>query len=1026
MSSSWRVYVGAEVPASTATGSTVSGASSQELLDTAFARRARLALQKTPPAIRQHPSAAPSPVLRWLLQMENKKPTGAPDSSSWANHHQAKVRAHEANVHVARHAADASEEPLSDSIGVSASALAPGLPPPAAAATTVLARRGVGPKDPLLQRLLKKKQQQQQQQVGSAAVTNGTAIAVPPSHWTQHPFSAMTSTSWRVFRQQLGITIELVAPAKANTSANAGTAAAAAATVGGGMGQEGSGTPAPLPAAELLPAIRCWEEAQLPLSLGRCVTTLYSLPTAVQAQCVPLALLPSPASLLQESSTQAQQQQQQPTSSPASSKALRSVLPATATSLGMDVLAVAETGSGKTAAYLVPLLSHVLCRAPKLLGYPDRISLGPLTLVIVPTRELAEQVTTSLLVLCGQYAPAAPAAAVQKTDLAAWEMEETAMSAPADVSASAAPLAAAPSTQIQRALSGRNHLSEFRVVKVVGGESREAQYNALAQGAHCVVGTVGQLQALLEDRLLSLGNTQFVVMDEADRMIDEQQEAKLVAVLERCPTPRQTLMFTATLSGACANVAKRYLAKSGYYLVRTPYRCASIRQSFELMSDTAGTDEAIAAAEDAASPSLAPPRQPRRLDSTGNPSASYRGLQQQQRRLHPLIHPQKFARLVCWLVYGTGPIIVFANEKATCDALFEELRAEAEHLEAQQEYFTLADLVGPPPDGLTFREGHGNGDGADARATSAVSTATTTAVSRAPSLANLTSVAVVHAELSQNERRSLVAQFQRRQRHVLITTDLLARGLDVAGVTLVVNYDLPWSATGTAADAVTSYIHRIGRTGRAGLTGVTVAFVTLPAAMVQRAEEVVREEAEQQQQQASAKTTSKSSPVGSFHARQERAGGRAATTADDDDDDPMSVLGELFDGDTHNVWVTGASSSSSVAVGGGGGRKRRRDASEADDEEAEEDGNTNRDDSNDDNGRASSKKRGKAKTGFASDVDALRPLWSFLTECAEGEGCKDGAAALRRGTYAKISVPPALACVMEQLSATSQFGHITL
>ncbi|CBZ23416.1 putative ATP-dependent RNA helicase [Leishmania mexicana MHOM/GT/2001/U1103] len=990
---SWRIYVGDDVdasgtgaaPAAAAANKTNTHASpnmeedTARLLDSAFERRARYTLQTLPARIRQKPSAAPSPVLRWLLQhrvdegqrrmAQEKMIPGATDQPSATP-------------------APAPSPTVAATSGCASAAAA-------AAAAAALARRGVGPKDPLVQRLLKK----QQKAATPAAPSNATNATVSTvlsgstsapmscvSHWAQRPFSAMTSTSWKVFRQQLGITVELVAPTQPPTESSSPSAV-----------QPGSFLKT-LPPADTLPAIRCWEEAQLPLSLGRCVTHAYALPTAVQSQCVPLALLPRPALSV----------------TGADSGGVAGA--ATAAVLGMDILAVAETGSGKTAAYLVPLLYHVLCRAPKLLGHPDRISLGPLSVVIVPTRELAEQVTTSFLQLCGQ----APTASMYSSDgghisqdtIRAWEAHEL------DVSGASGHDRA---SSVAVAGAVRNRLSELRVVKVVGGENRDAQYAALARGAHCVVGTVGQLQMLLEDRLLSLGNTQFVVMDEADRMIDEQQEERLTAVLERCPQPRQTVMFTATLSVACAAVAKRYLAKAGYYLVRTPYRCASIRQSFELVADTGAP--ATGAAEDpvtaaaGAATATAEGRKKKTSRQQGHTEKGEAQPSQRQRLLHPLIHAQKFVRLVAWLVYGTGPIIVFANEKSTCDALWEELRAEAEHLDAQQEYYTIEDIVGPPPDGLSFREDTAGGQGA---------TSSSAAARRTPTLANLTSVAVVHSELSQTERRSLVAQFQRRQRHVLITTDLLARGLDVAGVTLVVNYDVPWAASASPSDAVTLYIHRIGRTGRAGSTGVAVTFVTLPAAMVQRAEEVAREEA---------KDGAPKQPEGRTKPP------TAAPRVYGDEDDDLAALGELFDGDMRNVCMAGAAALSTTAADNASGRRRRRGDDDSDDDDTEVDGsddddankkdatgNTTNTASHNGNGmRKPPRKRHKRSAAtFASDAAVLRPLWSFLVECAEGEGCRDGAAALRRGTYAKISLPPTLGCIMAQLSATSQYGRITL
>ncbi len=75
-----------------------------------------------------------------------------------------------------------------------------------------------------------------------------------------------------------------------------------------------------------------------------------------------------------------------------------------------------------------------------------------------------------------------------------------------------------------------------------------------------------------------------------------------------------------------------------------------------------------------------------------------------------------------------------------------------------------------------------------------------------------------HGELSQGARKQVLQEFKDGQWDVLVTTDLAARGLDIAQLPVVVNYDLPRSAT--------DYVHRIGRTGRAGESGLAVSFVT--------------------------------------------------------------------------------------------------------------------------------------------------------------------------------------------------------
>merc|ERR1719159_1292270 len=79
-------------------------------------------------------------------------------------------------------------------------------------------------------------------------------------------------------------------------------------------------------------------------------------------------------------------------------------------------------------------------------------------------------------------------------------------------------------------------------------------------------------------------------------------------------------------------------------------------------------------------------------------------------------------------------------------------------------------------------------------------------------------VSVMHAELDQEERSLVMRQFQSGSSRVLISTDLLARGIDVQQVSLVINYDLPQN--------VENYLHRIGRSGRFGRKGVAINFVT--------------------------------------------------------------------------------------------------------------------------------------------------------------------------------------------------------
>lgn len=79
-------------------------------------------------------------------------------------------------------------------------------------------------------------------------------------------------------------------------------------------------------------------------------------------------------------------------------------------------------------------------------------------------------------------------------------------------------------------------------------------------------------------------------------------------------------------------------------------------------------------------------------------------------------------------------------------------------------------------------------------------------------------VSVMHADLDQEERNLVIREFRSGSSRVLISTDLLARGIDVQQVSLVINYDFPQKTE--------SYLHRIGRSGRYGRKGIAITFVT--------------------------------------------------------------------------------------------------------------------------------------------------------------------------------------------------------
>lgn len=147
---------------------------------------------------------------------------------------------------------------------------------------------------------------------------------------------------------------------------------------------------------------------------------------------------------------------------------------------GQDVLGIADTGTGKTAAFLIPLINQVIHNRQA------RV------LVMVPTRELALQIQEELISFS------------------------------------------------RGLLIG----SAF----CIGGTSIGKQIHNLRQNPHFVIGTPGRLKDLLERKALHLGNFRTVVLDEADRMLDMGFINDMKAILALLPSPRQTLLFSATLS----------------------------------------------------------------------------------------------------------------------------------------------------------------------------------------------------------------------------------------------------------------------------------------------------------------------------------------------------------------------------------------------------------------------------------------------------------------------------------------------
>ena len=309
---------------------------------------------------------------------------------------------------------------------------------------------------------------------------------------------------------------------------------------------------------------------------------------------------------------------------------------------GRDLLGIAQTGTGKTAAFALPILHRLAAdRRPA----PRR---GCRVLVLSPTRELSSQTLASF-----------------------------------------------------RAY-GR-HL-RIHTALAIGGVPIGGQVRALSGGVDVLVATPGRLLDLVKSNALRLGGVEFLVLDEADRMLDMGFIHDIRKIVARLPAERQTLLFSATMPGAIAELAKQ--------LLRDPIRVA--------VTPAASTVDRI-----------------------------------EQRIVH-VDRAAKPAMLVDVLRRETvDRALIFTRTKHGADKVVRGL------IKA----------------GLTAEAIHGN--------------------------------------KSQGQRERVLAGFRRGDVKTLVATDIAARGIDVDGISHVVNFDLPHVAE--------TYVHRIGRTARAGADGIAIS-----------------------------------------------------------------------------------------------------------------------------------------------------------------------------------------------------------
>lgn len=306
-----------------------------------------------------------------------------------------------------------------------------------------------------------------------------------------------------------------------------------------------------------------------------------------------------------------------------------------------DFIGLAQTGTGKTAAFGLPLLQLI-----------NKENRHPQALIICPTRELCLQITNDL----NSFKPK------------------------------------------------KAHIS---VTAVYGGTSIGEQIRELKRGTHIVVATPGRLIDLIERKAVDLEQIHYVVLDEADEMLNMGFKEDIEFILKNTPNRQSTWLFSATMPTEIRQVSKRYMDKP-----------------FEI---TIGKVNA------------------------GNANIDHQYYSTQ--------HVNRYETLKRVIDFNPGLYgIIFTRTKADAQGITEQLIREGYDIEA------------------------------------------------------------LHGDLTQQQRDKVMSRFREKSIQILIATDVAARGIDVQGITHVINYELP--------DDTEVYTHRSGRTGRAGKSGISISIVT--------------------------------------------------------------------------------------------------------------------------------------------------------------------------------------------------------
>ena len=393
----------------------------------------------------------------------------------------------------------------------------------------------------------------------------------------------------------------------------------------------------------------------------------------------------------------------------------------------IDLLSVAPTGSGKTIAFLIPIIDALLSEKAA-----DGEA-GIRAIVIAPTRELASQIVNEARKL--SKGTGLKASLMKKGMEVVDRSEEEDMEDDAEAAE-----AADGSDEEESATDSENE------VKATQQKKRKRRRSEKVKAAILVTTPAALLNALkqTDNTVASLATVRHLVLDEADVLLDPLFREQTLSIWNACTNPLLRVgLWSATMGSNIEALAISTLNSRWETLSSSATELPARRPLVRL----------VVGLKDTAIPNIS-----HQLTYAATEQGKLLGLRQ---LLHPTAAPANSS--------GPSlrpPFLVFTQTIPRAIALHSEL---------------LYDI--PPEAGGSSR------------------------------------IAVLHADLSGTAREHIMTQFRRGEIWVLITTDLLARGVDFRGLNGVVNYDVPNSAA--------AYVHRVGRTGRAGREGgVAVTFYT--------------------------------------------------------------------------------------------------------------------------------------------------------------------------------------------------------